>query len=229
MTSALSIISSMATRLLLAEQAGAYRLRRGVAVELEAVGGVDAARRVEAGEAFDVVVLADNVIMRLAEAGYVVRESVVPLVRSEIAVAVREGAPCPAIDSESALRSAVLSARAIGYSTGPSGVHLLKVFEGWGIMNQIGDRIVQAPPGVPVGKLIADGQVEIGFQQLSELISLKGIQVLGRAPAPAQITTVFSGAVGSRSAHRDQAAELLGFLAHPEHAELKRRHGMEHA
>lgn len=229
MTRALTIISSMATRLLLAEQAGLYRLRRGVAVDLEAVGGVDAAKRVEAGEAFDVVVLADNVISRLAEAGHLVRATVAPLVRSEIAAAVREGAPRPAIDSESALRSAVLSAKSVGYSTGPSGQHLLKVFEHWGVMPQIANRIVQAPPGVPVGKLIAEGQVDLGFQQLSELTSLKGIDVLGLVPSPAQITTVFSGAVGAHSTRADDAAELLSFLAHPEHTELQRRHGMDHA
>jgi molybdate transport system substrate-binding protein len=229
MSRALTIISSMATRLLLAEQAGLYRLRRSAAIDLEAVGGVDAARRVEAGEAFDVVVLADAVMSRLAEAGHLVPGTVVPLARAGVAAAVREGAERPDITSESALRSTILAAKSVGYSTGPSGQHLLKVFERWGIMPQIAGRIVQAPPGVPVGKLIAEGQVDIGFQQLSELISLKGIHVLGLVPPPAQITTVFSGAVGTHSERPDAAAELLGFLAHPEHAELHRRHGMDPA
>ncbi len=227
MSRALTIISSMAARLVLAEQAGLYRLRRGVAVDLEAVGGVDAAKRVEAGEIFDVVVLSDTVISRLAEAGHLVRATVVPLARSEVAAAVSKGAERPDIRSESGLRNAVLAAKSVGYSTGPSGQHLLKVFEGWGIMAQIAGRIVQAPPGVPVGKLIVEGQVDLGFQQLSELISLEGIDVLGLVPPPAQIMTVFSGVVGARSARADEAAELLGFLAHPEHAGLYRRHGMD--
>ena len=226
MARALTIISSMATRLMLAELAGSYRLRQGLEVELEAVGGVDAARRVEAGESFDLVVLADSVLMRLGAAGFVDPATITPIAAADVAVAVREGVALPAIDTESALRDAVLAARTIGYSTGPSGQHLLKVFERWGISDAVASRIVQAPPGVPVGKLIADGQVELGFQQLSELISLKGIQIAGPLPVGVQVTTVFAGAVCARSSQPDQALVLLRDLADTGHDALRRRHGM---
>lgn len=229
MSSALTIISSMATRLLLAEQAGGIRRSAGLVVELEAVGGVDAARRVEAGESFDVVVLADNAIARLAASDHVDPATVTPLVRSGVAVAIRAGASAPRIDDEASLREAVLAARSVGYSTGPSGQALLQLFERWGIAETLASRIIQAPPGVPVGSLIAEGKVDLGFQQLSELMHLKGIAVLGPLPASVQVTTVFSGAVVSRSGHPADARALLAELASARHHELIRRHGMEPA
>jgi hypothetical protein len=88
----------------------------------------------------------------------------------------------PDIGSGDAVRRAVLTAKTLGYSTGPSGVQLARQFERWGIAEQIKDRIVQAPPGVPVGQLVAEGRVELGFQQLSELMNLGGIEVLGPLP-----------------------------------------------
>ena len=116
----------MATRLLLAELATAFEQASGQAVQVESVGGVDAARRVKEGETFDAVVLASNAIDALVEAGRVVPGSRVDLVHSGVAIAVRAGAPRPPITSEDAVRRAVLAARSVGYSTGPSGVALLK-------------------------------------------------------------------------------------------------------
>jgi len=229
MTLRLTGISSMATRQVLAELAAAWQQRSGHTVALEAVGGVDAARRVQAGEAFDLVVLAANTIETLMQAGCLQAGSRVDLVSSGVAVAVRTGAAVPDIGTEDALRAAVLAAPNLSYSTGPSGVHLMKVFERWGIADQIRDRIVQAPPGVPVGSLVARGEVALGFQQLSELMHLDGIHVFGPLPAAVQILTTFSGAVGQGSAQAEAAAALLQFMASAEASETKRRHGMEPA
>src|SRR5512139_2636587 len=137
MTAPLKIVSSMATRQVLAELVAAFEARSSQAVELESVGGVDAAKRVRAGEAFDVVVLASDAIDRLAAEGRIVAGSRVDLARSGVAVAVRAGAPRPDIGSEDALRRAVLAARTVGYSTGPSGVQLAALFERWGIAEAI--------------------------------------------------------------------------------------------
>jgi molybdate transport system substrate-binding protein len=145
-----------------------------------------------------------------------------------VAVAVRAGAPRPDIATEEALRQAVLAAGRISYSTGPSGVHLAKLFERWGIAAQIKDRIVEAPPGVPVGSLVARGEVELGFQQLSELMHLEGIEVLGPLPAAVQVLTIFSAGVGVRSTQPLMAREFLAYLVSAA-AEAKRRHGMEPA
>jgi len=222
-------ISSMATRQLLAELSQASQARLGLAVAVDSVGGVDAARRVQAGEAFDIVVLASDAIERLEAEGHLRLRSRVDLVRSGVAVAVPAGAPKPALATQDDVRRAVLAARSIGVSTGPSGVQLQRLFERWGIVEQIRDRLVQAAPGVPVGTLVARGEVALGFQQLSELIHVAGIDIVGPLPPAIQIDTVFSAAVGVRSAHPEDAAACIAFMASPDAADAKRRQGMEPA
>ena len=145
------------------------------------------------------------------------------------AIAIAAGATRPDISSESATREAVLRARSIGYSTGPSGAHLVRLFERWGIADEVAARIVQASPGVPVGTLVARGDVEIGFQQLSELMHVPGINVVGLLPPEIQSTTVFSAAVCTASNCPAAAKMLLSFLASPQADAAKRRHGMEPA
>lgn len=229
MTSALLGISSMATRLVLSELAQAYRATGSGEVNFESVGGVDAARRVQAGEAFDVVVLAADAIDKLIANGAVVAGSKTELVTSAVAVGVRRGAPRPAIDTEAALRNAVLAAKSIGYSTGPSGTALLKLFERWGIADAVSGRVVQAPAGVPVGALVARGEAELGFQQLSELMHEEGVELLGTLPPGTQIVTTFSAGLCTASKQPDAAAALVAFMQSPAAAGAKRRQGMEPA
>lgn len=230
MSTALKGISSMATRQVLTELAQAWQAQGGQAVQIESVGGVDAAQRVQAGdEAFDLVFLASNAINKLQAAGRVIEGSKVDLVLSSTAVAVPAGAALPDIASEEAVRAAVLAAPSIGFSTGPSGVALQKLFERWGIAAEIKPRLVQARPGVPVGSMVASGEAALGFQQLSELIHVEGIQIVGNLPAAIAINTVFSAGVVTGSTHAEDAQRLLAFMAAPEAAEAKRRQGMQPA
>ena len=230
MANTIRIISSMATKQLLGDLIAQYRRQSpDQEVELISVGGVDAAKRVQAGEAFDIVALASNAVDKLIAEGHVLAGSRVDLVHSGVAVAVQAGARQPDISNEEALKAAVLAARTLGYSTGPSGVQLAKLFERWGIAEQIADRIVTAPPGVPVGALVAQGAVELGFQQLSELMNLEGITLLGPLPPEVQITTTFSAGIASASTQPDAARALIAFLASPATAEAKRRNGMDPA
>lgn len=225
----LRMISSMATRQVLAELTSAHEQAGGAATVLEAVGGVDAAQRVQAGEAFDIVALASGALAQLEAAGKTVVGSTVALVRSGVSVAVRAGAAQPDISSEAALKSAVLSAWTVGYSTGPSGTHLLKTFERWGILETIKPRIVQATPGVPVARLVAQGEVELGFQQLSELLNVPGITIVGPLPPGVQIMTTFSAALATTCQQPEAARALLAYMASPAADEAKRRQGMEPA
>jgi molybdate transport system substrate-binding protein len=223
----LKLISSMATRQLLAELAAQWQAASRVEVGIESVGGLDAARRVQAGEAFDGVVLAGDAIDNLIAGGQLVAGSRVDLVQSSVALAVKSGAPVPDISSEAALRTAIEAAPSIGYSTGPSGAGLAKLFERWDMTQRLQPRMVRAPPGVPVGVLVARGEVALGFQQLSELLYLEGITVVGVLPDAVAISTTFSAAVCAMSAQRDALASLLTFMASDDVARIKRRHGMQ--
>lgn len=224
----LRVISSMATRQVLAELVTLYRASGGTGVQVESVGGVDAAKRVQAGEAFDVVALASRAIDELIAAGRV-RAPRTDLVHSGVAVAVRSGAPLPDLSSEDAVKAAVLAAPSLSCSTGPSGVALARLFERWGIAQQITPRMVQAPPGVPVGTLVARGDAALGFQQLSELMHLPGITVAGPLPPAIQINTTFSAGVATTCTDAAAATRFIEFLASPLAADAKRRHGMEPA
>lgn len=219
----------MATRHVLIELAAAYGASSARSVKVESVGGVDAMRRLQQGEPFDFVVLADDAIEKLMLDGRLESATRTPFARSAIAVAVAAGAPRPDIGTESAVRGAVLRARTIGYSTGPSGTHLMRLFARWGIAEAIAPRMVQAPPGVPVASLVVGGDVEVGFQQLSELMHVPGIDVVGALPPEIQAVTVFSAAVCKTSTRRDDTKALLAFLASPEAEDAKRRHGLEPA
>lgn len=229
MSGAIRGISSMATRELLAELAAVHGERTGEAVQVESVGGVDAARRVQAGEDFDFVVLASDAVDRLVAGGAVLAGSKTDLVRSPVAVAVRAGTAVPDLGSEDALRRAAQAAASIGYSTGPSGTALLRLFERWGLAAELQPRLVQAPPGVPVGALVARGEAALGFQQLSELIHVEGVAVAGVLPPPVAIVTTFSGAVCAGSSRAEAARRLLAFMASPDADGAKRRQGMEPA
>lgn len=220
----------MATRQVLAELAQAFTAQSGIPVHMASVGGVDAAKRVQAGEAFDVVILGSDAIDKLIAAGHAHAGSRVDLVRSGVAVAVRKGATLPDISSEEAVKQAVLAAPSISYSTGPSGVALAKLFDKWGIAQQIQSRMVQAPPGVPVGSLVAKGEVALGFQQLSELLHVDGITIVGPLPDAIQITTIFAATLPTvLSKESPQAARvkaLLDYMVSPMAADAKIRQGM---
>jgi molybdate transport system substrate-binding protein len=223
----LRLISSMATKPLLADLVTLYKAQApGVQVQLESVGGVDAAKRVLAGEAFDGVVLASDAVDKLVASGHVLAGSRADLVRSGVAVAVPTGQPMPDISTEAALKAAVLAAPTLGYSTGPSGVQLAKLFEAWGIAQTIAPRTVQAQPGVPVATLVAQGEVALGFQQRSEMLGVSGITIVGSLPAALEIITTFSAGVLSASTQPNALHTLLAFWQSPVCAALKRQHGM---
>ncbi len=220
-------LSSMATRHILADLARDYELRKGIRVEIRSMGGVEAAKLLRAGEPTDVVVLASRVMESLEAEGLIAKGSIVEFARSEIAVAVRAGSPRPGVESEQAVRRAMLEARRICYSTGPSGDHLKALGGKWGVTESVLGRALVASPGVPVASLVARGEADLGFQQLSELIGQPGIEIVGSLPPEIQAVTVFSAGVSSASADREAASALVAYLASAESRDTKRRYGME--
>jgi len=218
----------MATKHILHTLGEAYQAKSGLQMDTLSIGGVDAAKRVAAGEAFDIAFLASDAIDKLIAAGHIQQGSRVDWVKSTVAVAVRTGAAQPDIGSEAAVRAAVVAAPSISYSTGPSGVYLTALFERWGLTDAVKAKLVQAPPGVPVGSLVASGEVALGFQQLSELLGVAGIHVLGNLPKDIEYITTFSSGITARcTPAQTQAAQALqSFLASPEAEAMKREQGM---
>jgi len=230
MASTITGISSMATRQVLAELAARYRVATGQSISIAAMGGVDAAKRVRVGEAFDLVLLADDVTEKLESEGHLVAGSRAAFVRSSMALAVRAGAPRPDIGTEPAIRAALMSARSIGYSTGPSGTHLLTVVKSWGLDPAAEPaRFVQAKPGIPVASLIASGEAAVGIQQLSEFLGEPGIDIVGVLPPPVQSVTIFSVGIGARSTQIEAARDVIAYFNASEAVDVKRRFGMEPA
>jgi molybdate transport system substrate-binding protein len=229
----LKFISSMATRQVLFDLALSYEKATGVQLNVEAAGGVDAAKRVAAGEGFDGVVLAADAIDKLIAAGHIHAGSRVDLVRSGVSAAVPAGQAWPDLSTVTAVRQAVLAAPTLCYSTGPSGVALVALFERWGIWAQMQSqpgKLVLAPAGVPVGSLVAKGQAVLGFQQLSELINTPGIEVVGALPEEIQIDTVFSAGlpvgVTLDSARAQAVRDAIAFINHADAVAVKVRNGL---
>ena len=193
------------------------------------MGGVEAAKLVRAGEPTDVVVLASKVMKSLEAEGHVATGSIMDFARSEIAIAVPSGSPRSGVESEQAVRQAMLDARRICYSTGPSGDHLKALCEKWGVADSVLERALVAPPGVPVASLVARGDADLGFQQMSELIAQPGIEIVGVLPPEIQAVTVFSAGVSSKSAEPEAAHILVAYLASPETGDAKLRYGMNPA
>ena len=221
----------MATRRVLAYGAAAAAHAGLGEIAIEAVGGVDAEQRVAAGELFDLVFLAEAALTRLADAGHVDAASITPLAVSQVAVATASDSPepasrpdGPAFDDAEGVRRALRAATRIGYSTGPSGTALVRLIEEWGLADEVGAKLVQARPGIPVAASLAAGDADLGFQQLSELVGQPGVRILGVLPGDCAIETVFGGGVVTAAGDRADAERMLEFLASAAVRSVKIRH-----
>ena len=187
----------------------------------------DIQKRIAAGEAADLVILGDSGTEELIKQGKLAANSRANFAKSGIAVAVRAGAPKPDISSSEAVKKSVLAAKSVAYSAGASGTYLVSMFEKLGISEQVKTKLATVKPGEPVGDVVARGEAEIGFHQLSELIPVKGIQILGPLPGDIQRVTVFSGGLHSGATETDATTALVKFLTAPSAAPVIKKHGME--
>jgi len=226
-TEVVHVLSSMATRLVLADLAAEASARHGMDVRVTSLGGVEAARRVREGHGGDVVVLAEDAVAALAADGHLTEQGIRPLFRSEVAVAAASQGATADVGTTDGLRRALRESARIAYSTGPSGEGLLALLRSWGMWDEIAERLVQAPPGVPVGTLLLEGHADLGFQQFSELREVDGIEVLGLMPPGAEITTVFAGALAAGSSRPVAARAVLDGFGARGAAPLVRSRGME--
>lgn len=229
MIAPLLLVSSMATRHVLAELAEAYPRAGGPAVTVQAMGGVPAAEAVRAGAPADVVLLADKPMAGLAAAGHLLPGSLAGFARSLMALGLPEGYGAEPPQTVAALQAVLRRAGRVGYSTGPSGDHLKALWQHWGFDRDPDLALVQAPAGVPVARLIAEGVVKAGIQQHSELQGQPGVRVAGLLPEGAQMATVFVAGVAAASAAPQAASAFCRWLCAPAHAAALQRHGLSGA
>jgi molybdate transport system substrate-binding protein len=180
------------------------------------------------GATGDLAILTDEAIDGLIRQGKMVAGSRVDLVRSAIGVAVRDGGPKPDIASAAALKQSLLSARTISYSkTGISGVYFPTVLERLGIAEQVASKVLIPPSGVPVGEVVAKGDAEIGVQQISELLPVPGIEIVGPLPPELQKVTVFSAGMFVGVTDPQAAKALVALLTSAAARPVYQRKGME--
>ena len=186
-------------------------------------------KRMADGENFDLVIMSSDGIDKLTQGGKLVAGTRSDLANAGIAAAVKAGAPKPDISSGDALKRALLAAKSIGYSQGPSGAYLEGLFRRMGIADAIQSRIKVAAPGVFVGTYIVKGEVDLGFQQMSELLPIAGIDILGHLSPDVQKITTFSAARHVGATAIEPGTALVKFLKAPEGHALIRAKGLEPA
>jgi molybdate transport system substrate-binding protein len=183
--------------------------------------------RLERGEPADVLIMVGYALKDLADKGKVVPGSSVDLVKSPIGIAVKAGAPKPDISSADALKRALLAAKTIAYSDSASGVYVsTEMFQKLGIAEEMKDK-ARKIPATPVGEIVAHGQAEIGFQQISELKPVEGIDIIGPLPDELQRITVFSAGIAAVSKEPDAGRALIKFLASSASRDAIVKSGME--
>ena len=187
----------------------------------------DVQKRVAAGEAADLVILSTGGTDELIKQGKLDRSSRADFAKAAIAIAVRVGAPKPDISSGDAVKKSVLAAKSVAYSAGASGTYLIGMFQKLGISDAVKSKTATVKPGEPVGEVVARGEAEIGFHQLSELLPVKGIDIVGPLPPELQNITVYSGGIHSGTKEVAAAAALVNFLVAPAAAAAIKKHGLE--
>ena len=221
------VLSTQATEQVYRELVPQFEKASGHKVTTVFTGTLDANKRLAAGETYDLLIMSAPSIEQHIKAGKVVAASRVDLAKSGVGVGVKAGAPKPDISTTEALKRTLLAAKSIGYSTGPSGIYMTGVFQRMGIADEIKPRLKQTPTGVFVGSIIANGEAEIGFQQVSELSHFAGVDYVGPLPAQIQQFTIFSSGIIAGAKEADAARALVNFITAPAAAAVFKKIGME--
>jgi molybdate transport system substrate-binding protein len=222
----IKVLSTQATEEAYRELVPQFEKATGHKVTTVFTGTLDANKRLAAGETYDLLIMASDAIDGHVKGGKVAG-SRIDLAKSGVALGVKAGAPKPDIGSVEALKKTVLAAKSIGYATGPSGIYMVSLFEKLGLAEALKPKLKQTTSGVFVGTLIASGEAEIGFQQVSELIHFPGVDYVGPLPAEVQRYTTFSSGVIAGTAQADAAKALAAFISAPAAAQAYKKRGME--
>jgi molybdate transport system substrate-binding protein len=223
----IKVLSTQATEEAYRELVPQFEKDTGHKVTTAFTGTLDANKRLAAGETYDLLIMSAPSIDEHINGGKVVPGSRVDLAKSGVGVGVKAGAPKPDISTTDALKKTVLSAKSIGYSTGPSGVYVIGLFQRMGIADEIKGKLRQTPTGVFVGSIIASGEAEIGFQQVSELSHFAGVDYVGPLPADVQQFTTFSSGIMAGAMEAEAAKALVKFVTAPAAAAADKKRGME--
>jgi molybdate transport system substrate-binding protein len=186
-------------------------------------------KQIGAGEVYDLVIMARPELDEFVSQGHIAPESRVDVMNSAVGAAVRAGAPNPEIGSGEELKKTLLAARSIGYSSGPSGAHMAELFQRLGIRQEIDAKLKQTPSGARVATMIASGEAEIGFQQVSELVGEPGIAYVGPLSVDVQKITVFGAGIHAKAREPQAARDLVKHLTSPVAASIIRKHGLDPA
>jgi len=223
----IKVLASGATKEVIDEVIPEFEKASGHKVTVIFTGAAKIKERIAAGEVYDVVIVGGPVVDAFIQQGRVVPGSRTDLMKSGVGVAVRAGGAKPDIRSSEALKRTVLAAKSIGYSSGPSGDYVITLVQRMGIADQVKPKMKQVPSGARISTMIESGEVEIGFQQISELIHEKGINYLGPLPAEIQKITVFSAGLHTDANEPQAAKALVKALRSPDAATVIKAHGME--
>jgi molybdate transport system substrate-binding protein len=221
------VLSTQATEEAYRELVPEFEKATGNKVTTIFTGTLDANKRLAAGESYDLLIMAASSIDEHIKGGKVVPGSRVDLAKSGVGVGVKAGAPKPDISTTEALKKTILAAKSIGYSTGPSGIYVIGLFQRLGIADEIKSKLRQTPTGVFVGSIIASGEAEVGFQQVSELSHFAGVDYVGPLPADVQQFTMFSSGIVVGAKEADGAKALVKFITAPAAAAAFKKRGME--
>ncbi len=223
----IKVASTQATEEAYKELVAQFEKASGHKVSTYYSGTLNVQKKLADGEPYDLIIMAGPAIDDQIKLGKAVAGSRVDFAQSGTGLAVKKGAAKPDIGSIDAFKKTLLGVKSIGYSTGPSGVYILSVFEKLGIADQVKSKLKQTPSGVFVGTLIATGETEIGFQQISELVHFDGIDYVGPLPGDLQRMTMFSTGIHANAQQADAARALVKFITAPGAAPVIRKHGLE--
>ena len=223
----ITVLSTQAPEQAYGELVPQFEKATGHTVKTTFTGTLDVKKRIAEGQAFDLLIMSSPDIDAFITLGTLVRGSRVDLAKSGVGVGVKAGAPKPDISTTEAFKKTLLAAKSIGYSTGPSGVYVMDLFARLGITDQIKPKLKQTPTGVFVGSIVANGEVEIGIQQVSEMSHFAGVDYVGPLPADIQKMTIFTSGIAAKGQQPDAAKALVKFLTAPEAAEAFKKRGME--